>query len=400
MILFPDGDDALSAIKRPLLRPIFLLLLILSALLLSGCGSRVASTNWPGLSTDGEKLYLANGPAVRVFNADDQTLAWQYPAQDDVSASLQFYAAPSVQENRVIFGDYGASGQIWNPRVTVSVYARENVDNGGTPPETPGWTSSEVAFDKIVAPPLQVGDVVYVGTADNLMLALDADTGLPVWDQPFEAGHSIWGQASYKAGTLYFTSLDRHLYALDAQTGTELWATEFEGAVASRPVLNEDLVYVGEFGSKVDAVDRLSGAVKWTAPAENWVWGAPAYADGAVYYADIDGNVYAVDALTGEQKWQAAAPGAVQTQPLVLDGRVYVASEGEASDVPAGALTAFDAASGAQVWRQLTPAPLFTAPVAVDNAVIVAMQSESTIMSAFDLETGAPMWNIAPPVEG
>ncbi|MFN2136889.1 MAG: PQQ-binding-like beta-propeller repeat protein [Candidatus Promineifilaceae bacterium] len=389
----------MNALIRLVRRPIFLLL-ILSALLLSACGSRVASVNWPGLSTDGEKLYLANGPTVSVYNADDQTLAWQYPTPEEANGRVSFYAAPSVQDNRVVFGDYGAAGGILSPKVTVSVYARENIDNGGTPPETPGWTASEVAFDKIVAPPLQVGDVVYVGTADNLVLALNATNGELIWQ--FEAGHSIWGQPAYKGGKLYVASLDRSLHALDAQTGEELWETEFEGAIASRPVLNESLVYIGEFGSQVHAVDAETGSIVWSAPAENWVWGAPAYDGGAVYYADIDGNVYAVDAQTGESRWQAQAAGAVQTSPLVVDGVVYVASEGESSEdqVSAGELSAFNASNGERLWRQVTPAPLFTAPVNVENAVVVAMQSESAVLSAYDLKSGAPLWNIAPPSQG
>lgn len=386
----------MTAFKRPLMRPVFLLLLF-AALLLTACGTQGTNTNWPGLSTDGDKLYLANGPVVAAFDADTQTLAWQYPAADDVNPSLQFYAAPSVQENRVIFGDYGAAGGMFSPKVTVSLYARENTDNGSVPPEL--WTASEVAFDKIVAPPLQVGDVVYVGTADNLVLALDASSGEALWPEPFEAGHSIWGQPAYRGGVLYVTSLDRALHALDAETGQELWKTELDGAIASRPVLNDNLIYVGEFGSQVHAIDSANGNIVWSAPAENWVWGAPAYADGAVYYADIDGNVFAVDALTGEARWRAQAAGAVQTSPLVVDGVVYVASEGESSDVPAGALSAFDAGSGEQIWRQLTSAPLFTAPVTVGEAVVVALQSESAILSAYDLVSGAPLWSIAPQAE-
>jgi outer membrane protein assembly factor BamB len=59
-----------------------------------------------------------------------------------------------------------------------------------------------------------------------------------------------------------------------------------------------------------------------------------------------------------------------------------------------------DTANGQQLWRQVTPAPLFTAPVAVDDAVVVALQSESAILSAYDQQSGAPLWNITPPQEG
>ena len=373
--------------KRPLLRPFFLIL-ILSGLLLTACGTRVDSQNWPGLSTDGEVLYLANGPQVTAYDVETRAPVWQYPAADAVNAALLFYAAPSVSGEQVVFGDYGRPGGFFNPNVTVSVYSRGDVE----------WTNEEVASDKIVAPPLQVGNTIYVGTADNKVFALDAQSGQELW--AFEAGHSIWGQPAYDDGKLYVTSLDRSLHALNAETGEELWNTVFEGAIASQPVLNDSSVFVSEFGSQVHALNLTNGDIRWSAPAQNWVWGAPAYADGTVYYADIDGNLFAVDADSGTQKWQALAAGAVQTSPVVMGDIVYVASEGESSDIPAGALTAFSATDGQQLWRQLTPAPLFTTPVIVDNAIVVALSSESAVLSAFDRQSGAPLWTIAPPVQG
>lgn len=370
-----------------------LISLVLVSLMLTACGSRLQNQSWPGLSTDGEKVYLANGPTVFSYFADDQALAWTYPAESQ--ANQLFYAAPSIEEDRVIIGDYGVAGGFFSPGVTVSVYALENVEDGGPAPEE--WTQSADINDKIVAPPLQVGDTVYVGTADNYVLALDASSGDRLWN--FETGHSIWGQPAYREGVLFVTSMDRSIYALDADSGEELWQTSFNGAIASGPVLNDDLIYVSDFDSKLHALDIQTGEEQWSAPANNWVWGAPVYADGAVYYADVEGNVFAVDALTGEALWQGKTPGAVQTSPAVAGEIVYVASEGESSEVPAGALRAFAVDDGRELWTTIAPSPLFTAPVVVDDAVIVALQSESAMLIAYDRNTGGQLWTIAPPSE-
>lgn len=375
------------------MRPV-LIALALATLFLTACGSRIANQSWPGLSTDGEKLYLADGAEVKAYFADNQQLAWKYPAE--AQANLQFYAAPSVQEDRVVIGDYGAAGGFFSPGVVVSVYALENTDSGGTAPEL--WTNSAEVNDKIVASPLQVGDTAYIGTADNRVVALDATTGEKQWD--FETGHSIWGQPAYRDGVLFVTSMDRTLRALDASNGEELWQVPFAGAIASGPVLNDDLAYVSDFDSQVHALKIQNGEEAWAAPATNWVWGSPAYADGVVYYADVEGNVFAVDALTGAALWQQKTPGAVQTSPVVAGDAVYVASEGESSEVPAGALRAFSVEDGRELWTTIAPAPLFTTPVVVDDAVVVALQSESAILIAYDLETGGQLWSIAPPVEG
>ena len=306
----------------------------LATLFLTACGSRIANQSWPGLSTDGEKLYLADGAEVKAYFAENQQLAWKYPAE--AQANLQFYAAPSVQEDRIIIGDYGVAGNILSLDlgVTVSVYALEDTDSGGIAPEL--WTNSAEFNDKIVAPPLQVGDTVYIGTADNRVFALDATTGEKQWR--FDTGHSIWGQPAYRDGILFVTSMDRTLRALDAVSGEELWQVPFAGAIASGPVLNDDLAYVSDFDSQIHALKIQSGEEAWAAPANNWVWGSPAYADGVVYYADVEGNVFAVDSMTGAAIWQQKTPGAVQTSPVVAGDIVYVASEGESSEIPAGAL--------------------------------------------------------------
>lgn len=376
------------SLKRPVV-----IALIFAALLLTACGAQTDNQSWPGLSTDGEKVYLANGTTVSAYFVDSQELAWSYPSEPN--QSLLFFAAPSVQEDRVIFGDYGAPGGFLSPSVTVSIYAVENSDNGGTPSEL--WINSEQADDKIVAPPLQVGDEVFIGTADNFVASLNATSGAENWS--FEAEHSIWGQPAYENGTLFVSSMDRSLYALDAETGELLWQTSFAGAIASGPVLNDDFVYVSDFDSEVHAIDINTGDQVWSAPAESWVWGSPTYADGNIFFVDIDGNVFAVDARTGEKKWQQRAPGAVQTNPIVAGDIVYVASEGESSDVPLGALKAFRIDDGSELWTTPTPSPLFTAPVIVDDAIIVALTSEDAILMAFDRQTGGQLWSIAPPVE-
>ncbi len=392
LTLFLDGGYSLYTKRRPILRPA-LLIIALASLFLAACGSRIGNESWPGLSTDGEKLYLANGPTVFSYFADNQALAWTYPAE--TQANKLFYAAPSVQDDRVVFGDYGVTGGFFSPGVTVSVYAVEDTVDGGTPPEL--WIQSADFNDKIVAPPLQVGDRVFVGTADNFVLALDASDGSPLWS--YETGHSIWGRPAFRDGVLFVTSMDRSIYALEAETGDVLWQTPFAGAIATGPVLNDGLVYIANFDSQIDALDIQSGDVVWSAPANNWVWGAPAYADGVVYYADIEGNVFAVDALTGDALWQGVTEGAVQTSPVVAGDMVYVASEGASSDVPVGALRAFAREDGSQIWTAIAPAPLFTTPVVVDDAVVVALQSEAAMLIAYDLESGGQLWTIAPPVE-
>jgi outer membrane protein assembly factor BamB len=359
--------------------------------LLIACGGTGAETNWPGLSTDGEKIYVAYGPGVIAYDVAEQSQDWFFP--QEANRALQFFAAPSVDNSHIIFGDFGAAGGMLSPGVVVTLYA---LDDSG--PGLPGtlWAKNDIVSDRVVAPPLQVGNQVFVGTANNFLLALNADTGEKQWE--FETGHSIWGRPAFKDGVLFVASMDKNIYALEAETGQEIWRTGLGGALASSPVTNTDLVYVTSFDGQMHALDMATGSQVWNAPAEDWIWDSPAFADGVVYYADIKGNVYAVDGKTGEQIWSQQLGQAIQTSPVVVGNKVYIAAQGDiTAEEPQGTLTALDAANGQQIWQKTAPAPLYTTPVVVGDTLIVALQSESALLIAFDLETGAQSWVFVPP---
>jgi outer membrane protein assembly factor BamB len=341
------------------------------------------------LSSDGERVFLAFGPRVVAYDPATQSQSWIYPAEN---GAVQFYSAPSVEGEQVVFGDYGRAGGFFSPRVTVSIYAVENAGSSA-----PGnlWTNSESAADKIVAPPLQVDDQVFVGTADNHLLAFNASDGSEQWD--YETDHAIWGQPAFRDGTVYVASMDHSVYALKADSGELIWQTELGGALPSRPVLGNDLMYVSSFDGNVHALDIASGEAQWAAPAADWVWGAAALADGAIYYSDIQGNVYAADADTGEQLWTKSSGARVQTNPVVVGDTLYIASQ-TAGETPGGALTAYATTDGAQVWTQPTAAPLLATPVIVgDDTIVVALQDADTLLIGFDLATGQELWRFASP---
>jgi outer membrane protein assembly factor BamB len=373
--------------RRPSVRLLFLAAGIL--LLLTACSGQIANTNWAGMSTDGSKVYLAFGPNVLAYDPATQSPSWVFPAE---SGEVQFYSAPSVEGDQVVFGDYGRPGGFFSPRVTVSIYSLENTDSG-TPREL--WTNSQSAFDKIVAPPLQVGDRVFVGTADNNILALNAADGSVQWNS--EANHAIWGQPSFRDGILYVASMDWSVYALNADTGELIWRTELGGALPSRPVLGDDLIYVSSYDGNVHALDIATGEEQWAAPAADWVWGAAALADGVIYYSDIQGNIYAADAATGEQIWTKSTGSPVQSTPVVVGDMLYIASQ-TPGETPAGAITAYSTADGSQIWTQPTTVPLFATPVVVGEDIVAGLQNADALLIGFDLATGQESWRFASPV--
>ncbi len=390
----------MKAVRRSVNRPSFLAIILLSWLLV-GC-TMVDNVSWPGLVTDGQYAYVSYGPGIVAYDVETRQTSWVYAPQP---GAINFFAAPSVANGRLIVGDYGAPGGFINPSVTVTIYA---LSNGSQPEPTLLWTEQDLATDRIVAPALQVGNQVYIGTADNQLLALNAETGDLIWQ--FRTGHSVWGSPTYKDvsffstslerqvdGVLFVTSLDRSVYALEAETGDLLWQRTLGGAIASQAVVNEGLVYVSSFARGVHALSVETGEEQWLAPADDWVWGAPALDNGVLYFASAQGDVHAVDAETGAELWRQEILGAIQTTPVVHGDMLYIASERRGEN-GGGLLTALSLSeNGRQVWQNNTPEPLYTTPAVVGDSVVVALQSDSALLIGFNQETGVQQWILPPP---
>ena len=63
---------------------------------------------------------------------------------------------------------------------------------------------------------------------------------------------------------IYVGSDDGNLYALNAATGDKLWSFSTPGDVYSSPALANGVVYVGSEGGNVYALNATTGAKLWS----------------------------------------------------------------------------------------------------------------------------------------
>jgi hypothetical protein len=93
------------------------------------------------------------------------------------------------------------------------------------------------------APPLVVDDMVYVGSYEGYVYALDRASGTEQWR--FAVGD--WSNPPVMFDdTLYIMSENNYLYALDPESGAEQWryTPTDDGTLASLPVVADDIVYI------------------------------------------------------------------------------------------------------------------------------------------------------------
>ena len=80
-------------------------------------------------------------------------------------------------------------------------------------------TGSEVRSSPAVA-----GGVVYVGSGDGRVYALNATTGAQVWN--YTTGSFVFSSPAVAGGVVYVGSFDYKVYALNATTGAQYGTTQ------------------------------------------------------------------------------------------------------------------------------------------------------------------------------
>ena len=140
----------------------------------------------------------------------------------------------------------------------------------------------------------------------SMFRANSARTGVFPSDGPTTLSESVWtfktdvgnvGFVSSPAiadGVVYVGSGDGRLYALDAGTGQEKWSFNTEGEVVSSPTIAGRVVYVGSNDGRLYALDVETGQEKWRFKTGGPVASSPAIAGRVVYFSSLDGYLYAV----------------------------------------------------------------------------------------------------------
>lgn len=365
-------------------------LLIMVVFLLVGCSAPLPG--WPGVSANGNRAYVAHGAHLYAVDVPARKLLWSYSGENE--ANVLFHAAPVIHDNLIVLGDYGTARGMISTGLTVSVYGLQ--DNGDTKPQL-SWLASEAEANvtgRIYSQPLHIDNQIFVTTADNHVLALDATTGRGQWS--FTTQNAIWSSPAYANGVVYATSMDKTVYALNAQTGAVEWQKTLNGSIPSTPVVGEKYLYVGSFDGQVHAFDLATGTEAWATTANAWVWGTPTYANGVLYFTDLEGFVFAVDGETGQAVWSGPqqVTGTIQVQPVVVGELLIIGSS--AVDESAGYLTAFAWATGEKKWETTLPAPLHSTPVIINNAIVsvVATSTTDALLLEHNLQTGTEQWQL------
>ena len=211
----------------------------------------------------------------------------------------------------------------------------------------------------VFSTPAVTNGVVYIGSGDGNLYALNASSGAKLWS--YTTGANIRSSPALANGVVYVGSDDNNLYALNANTGAKLWSYNTGGEEDSSPAVANGVVYVGSDDYNVYALNASTGAKLWSYTTGYFdVSSSPAVANGVVYVGSGDHNVYALNASTGAKLWSYTTGDRVISSPAVANGVVYIGSIN-------GNWYALNASTGAKLWSYNTGAVVYTSPAVVDG---------------------------------
>src|SRR5262245_18331378 len=79
----------------------------------------------------------------------------------------------------------------------------------------------------------------------------------------FQAKAQVLSSPAVAGEMVYFGSNDHRLYAVDLRSGEMKWEFKTDGRVAASPAVSERVVYFLSYDSHFYAVDAAEGALKW-----------------------------------------------------------------------------------------------------------------------------------------
>ena len=349
-------------IKKFLITGVF----ITMVLILSACAMGPRAVGTPGMTAEGDVVYVSYMQFVYAVNAKTGIEVWRYP--DKGSPQVMFYAPPIVTEDAVFVGDLANKFHKLNKTTGAELWTFAGAK---------GWFIGQAVVS---------GDTVYVSSSDRYIYAIDSINGTLKWK--YETGHQNWSQPIVVSDEIIVASLDHSVYALD-MTGSLLWQTELNGAIVGSPTTDEnnEKVYVSTIGQAFYALEAKTGNVTWQFDTKSSLWSTPLLAEGALLICDEAGTIYSVDPNTGKALWTTEVGGKVMSGLLAIDGGFIVVTED-------GSVRAFDLDRNPS-WTRTISGELYTTPVKTTENIVVAAIKGDNLLFGFDL-TGNQEWVFKP----
>jgi outer membrane protein assembly factor BamB len=263
--------------------------------------------------------------------------------------------------------------------------------------QSPQW---DYAFTStIYTTPIVNDNLVYVGTYSGQVLALNTlarsenltfpqkKYGEWQWDCPIDNARSnaIVADLSMSEDAIYVSSSNGRVYSLDKEFGDLNWKSkvldEKHGKLWTSPVIQGNALYISTFDGHIYALSVETGeSLNWSFELQAGFASSPVIDKDTIFLGSFDRHLYAVEIGSNVSMWkfpqEKPAGNWFWASPIVHEGTVYAGCLD-------GKLYAIEAETGRKLWEFDAGSPIVSSPVLMDNLLIVA--DEAGTVYVFDL---------------
>jgi eukaryotic-like serine/threonine-protein kinase len=159
------------------------------------------------------------------------------------------------------------------------------------------------------ASPTIADGMVFVGSQDGYLYALNESTGVKIWSYAaklwsydgygYTSGGYV-GSAAIVNGRLYFAAENENssrftnIYALDEATGAKIWVYHMGGFINTAVVVTDNEVFLTGNDRYIYALNAETGCEVWKYMTGSGFMSSPSIANGTIYVGSDDGSIYGV----------------------------------------------------------------------------------------------------------
>lgn len=265
---------------------------------------------------------------------------------------------------------------------------------------------------KIFASPTVKNSIVYIGSEDGFLYAIEEKLGKTKWK--FKTSGAIHSSVSIFENTIYFGSFDGNYYAVNTEDGKLIWkfktgGEHWQGEIGidgmkpetqymddlwdfylSSPVVYENgktaVVLFGSSDGNVYSVDAKTGDLKWKFKTNGPVHGTPVIDRDKIYIGGWDATLYALNIETGKEIWNFATGTktgfkGIQSSVTVSDGKVYFGAREPF-------FFALNAETGKLIWKYNAENSWILSSAVIQNNTVYVGTSDTFALLALDAKTG------------
>lgn len=241
------------------------------------------------------------------------------------------------------------------------------------------------ADEPVDAPPVVVGDRVFIADIAGMVYALSAADGQEIWRLATDIGFA--GGPAVDGDLLVIGDLDGKVYGVDTETGKLRWTQDVGGEIGADAAFFDGRVLIASQDGNLYSLSRETGTLGWTYETSDQIQCSPSIAGDRTFLGGCDGNLHTVAIGDGKSSVEPLPLGGpTGSTPAILGDRAFL-------PIMDGAVIAIDWKKNQELWRHVDsdrPQEYRTSPAVSGNTLVVVSQNRQ--VDALDVETGEPRW--------